>query len=262
MAVADVNGDGLDDVFIGGAKDQPGELLIQQRDGRFAASNEAVFAQDAISEDVGAVFFDANGDGHPDLYVVSGGSEFSEGAPALQDRLYLNDGRGQLPQGGGQLAAGGVSGSRVVAADYDGDGDDRPVRRRARRAVALRHRSAEHAAAERRPRPFHRRHRRSSRRGSRASAWSPTRCGATSTATGGRIWSSSANGCRSRSSGTPAADSSRGSTCRGLEKSNGWWNRIVAGDFTGDGTRRFHRRQPRAQHAPAREPTASRRRCT
>src|SRR5207249_6787707 len=96
LAVADVNGDGLDDMFIGGAKGQAGKLLIQQPDGRLVSTNERLFDADAGSEDIGAVFFDADGDGHPDLYVVSGGSEFSAMAPALQDRLYLNDGRGNF----------------------------------------------------------------------------------------------------------------------------------------------------------------------
>ena len=123
LAVADVNGDGLDDMFIGGAKGQAGKLLIQQPNGRFVSTNEKLFEQDAVSEDLGAVFFDADGDGYRDLYVVSGGSEFSSMAPALQDRLYLNDGHGRFRKATGRLPPEDVSGSRVVAADYDGDGD-------------------------------------------------------------------------------------------------------------------------------------------
>ena len=122
MAVADVNGDKLDDVFIGGAKGQPGKLLLQQRDGGFVGSSEEELAKDSLSEDLGAVFFDADGDGHPDLYVVSGGSEYSEGASPLQDRLYLNDGRGNFRQAEGHLPTETASGSRVAAADFDGDG--------------------------------------------------------------------------------------------------------------------------------------------
>ncbi len=122
LAVADVNGDGLDDMFIGGAKEQPGQLLIQQPGGKFMRSNPGLFEQDQISEDLGAVFFDANGDGKPDLYVVSGGSEYSEGASALQDRLYLNDGRGRFRKAANSLPAEFESGSRAVAADFDGDG--------------------------------------------------------------------------------------------------------------------------------------------
>ena len=122
MAVADVNGDGLDDVFIGGAKDQAGQLLLQQRNGTFVRSNPGLFEVDQISEDVSAVFFDANGDGRPDLYVVSGGTEYSEGASALQDRLYINDGHGRFHKATGSLPSESVSGSRVVAADFDGDG--------------------------------------------------------------------------------------------------------------------------------------------
>jgi hypothetical protein len=122
-AVADVNGDGLDDVFIGGAKEQASVLLVQQPDGRFVKTNEQLFDQDKISEDLGASFFDANGDGSPDLYVVTGGSEFSESAPALEDRLYLNDGRGNYRKATGALPPLSNSGSRAAAADFDGDGD-------------------------------------------------------------------------------------------------------------------------------------------
>ncbi len=122
MAVADVNGDGLDDIFIGGAKDQPSAILLQQQDGSFVKSNEKLLAEDSVSEDIGAVFFDANGDGHVDLYVVTGGTEFSEASSALEDRLYLNDGKGNFRKAVGALPPLALSGSRVAAADFDGDG--------------------------------------------------------------------------------------------------------------------------------------------
>ena len=123
MAVGDVDGDGLDDAYIGGARDQAGQLLLQRRDGRFAPGDSRVFDADRISEDVGATFFDADGDGDRDLYVVSGGNEFSDMAPALQDRLYLNNGRGSFTKTTDRLPADVISGSRVVASDYDRDGD-------------------------------------------------------------------------------------------------------------------------------------------
>jgi len=123
LAVGDVNGDGLDDFFIGGAKDQPSGLYVQREDGRFIATNQALLARDRISEDLGAVFFDANGDRHPDLYVVTGGNEYSDQAPALEDRLYEGDGRGTLRKTSGRLPPLFGSGSRVAAADFDGDGD-------------------------------------------------------------------------------------------------------------------------------------------
>lgn len=123
MAVGDVNGDGLDDVYVGGAKEQAGALLLQQSDGRFTPGSATTFAADAISEDVGAAFFDADGDGDRDLFVVSGGTEFSEMAPALQDRLYLNDGRGDFSKARDAVPVESGAGSRPVPADYDGDGD-------------------------------------------------------------------------------------------------------------------------------------------
>ena len=123
LAVADVNGDGLDDAFIGGAREQAGQLLLQRPDGSFASVNQDVFRKDALSEDVGAAFFDGTGDGHPDLYVVSGGSDFVETAPALQDRLYVNDGRGGFRKADDPLPSELISGSRVVPGDFDADGD-------------------------------------------------------------------------------------------------------------------------------------------
>jgi len=123
VTVGDVNGDGLDDAFIGGAKDQPSALLIQQPSGRFVSTNQLLFTKDLVSEDLGAAFFDADGDGDLDLHVVTGGSEFSDLAPALEDRLYLNDGRGNLRKSSGRLPSLDGSGSRAAVADFDGDGD-------------------------------------------------------------------------------------------------------------------------------------------
>jgi len=119
VAVADVNGDGLDDFFIGGAKGQPSALYLQRPNGTFVATNRALFEADRISEDLGAAFFDANGDGTLDLYVVTGGDEFSALAPALEDRLYLGDGHGNLRKTAGRLPPLFTSGSRVaVSKDY------------------------------------------------------------------------------------------------------------------------------------------------
>ena len=122
LAVGDVNGDGLDDLYAGGAKWQPGRLLVQQKDGRYVAMDSAVFAADSISEDVDAVFFDANGDRHPDLYVVSAGNEFWGSMPQLRDRLYINDGAGHFTKSLDGLPDFFENGSCVVPGDFNGDG--------------------------------------------------------------------------------------------------------------------------------------------
>jgi hypothetical protein len=122
LAVADVNGDGLDDFYVGGAKWQSGKLFIQQRDGTFRASSQAAFAADSISEDVGVSFFDANGDGNPDLLVVSGGNEFWGEQDALRPRLYMNDGRGNFQRARNALPDIFENGSCVAVGDFNGDG--------------------------------------------------------------------------------------------------------------------------------------------
>ncbi|MFQ5865423.1 MAG: VCBS repeat-containing protein [bacterium] len=123
IAKGDVNGDGLEDLYIGGAKGSAGKLLIQTASGTFRSANEQVFQKAKISEDVGVTFFDADGDGDLDLYVVSGGNEYSARAPALLDRLYLNNGRGDFTQSFDALPKFYASGSCVAPADFDGDGD-------------------------------------------------------------------------------------------------------------------------------------------
>ncbi|SHF29087.1 VCBS repeat-containing protein [Flavisolibacter ginsengisoli] len=123
IAVADVNGDGLDDMYACGAKGQPGTLLLQKPGGSFITSDTAVFKQDAASEDVDAIFFDANGDKKPDLYVVSGGNEYTGNDPALLDRLYINDGKGHFARTANALPDLFQNKSCVSAADIDHDGD-------------------------------------------------------------------------------------------------------------------------------------------
>ena len=119
----DVNGDVLEDLFICGAKDQPGALLIQQGNGRFVKSETSLFNEDKISEDTDCAMFDADGDSDADLYVASGGNEFPESSSALADRLYLNDGKGHFTKSSQVLPAGRYeSTSCVEPCDFDNDG--------------------------------------------------------------------------------------------------------------------------------------------
>ncbi|HUQ66886.1 MAG TPA: VCBS repeat-containing protein [Flavitalea sp.] len=120
-AKADVNADGLEDIFICGAQDQAGKLFIQKSDGTFTENAQPEIEKDAVSEDVDAIFFDADKDGDPDLYVVSGGFNFNDGDAALQDRLYVNV-NGKF-RNSNSLPAETLSGSCVRAADVDNDGD-------------------------------------------------------------------------------------------------------------------------------------------
>lgn len=123
LAVADVNGDGLDDFFACGAQGQPGALLMQMTDGHFTTTDTSLFNADKLCEDADALFFDADGDGDEDLYVVSGGNESFGKSPLLSDRLYINDGSGHFTKCAGALPAMFQNKSTICAADIDGDGD-------------------------------------------------------------------------------------------------------------------------------------------
>ena len=123
-AQGDVNGDGLMDMYLGGAKDQAGTLLIQKPGGKFTRQSSQVFEQDKVSEDTDALFFDADNDNDLDLYVASGGNEFPTSSSALIDRLYLNDGRGNFTKSDQLLPTSRFeSTGAVTASDFDGDGD-------------------------------------------------------------------------------------------------------------------------------------------
>ena len=123
VAVADINGDGLDDFYACGAAGEAGVLLMQNKDGSFTSIDTALFNKDVGCEDVDALFFDANGDGKPDLYVVSGGNEFTGNNPLLLDRLYMNNGNGHFTKSTDALPPLFANKSCVAAADVDGDGD-------------------------------------------------------------------------------------------------------------------------------------------
>jgi len=123
LATADVNGDGLADVFVTGTAGQAGELFLGQKDGSFKSASDQPWASAAEADDVGATFLDVNGDGHPDLFISAGGVQKNQGDALLNDRLYLNDGHGKFslaPEG--TLPADGESTGAVAAADFDGDG--------------------------------------------------------------------------------------------------------------------------------------------
>lgn len=121
IAKGDVNGDGFEDIYVCGPRHQAGALFIQQRDGNFKQLNNPVFNQDKESQDEDAVFFDSDGDGDLDLYVVSGGYLFSKSNSLLQDRLYINDGKGNFKKSSGAIPEEKMAGSCVAVIDVNTD---------------------------------------------------------------------------------------------------------------------------------------------
>lgn len=123
MAKADVNNDGLEDIYLGGSGGFASSLKLQQEDGTFINASPDLWEKEEAFEDVDALFVDVNLDGLPDLYVVSGGNEYPAGDVHYTDRLYLNQGEGKFIKGA-ILNVNRASGSVVKAFDYDGDGDE------------------------------------------------------------------------------------------------------------------------------------------
>ena len=123
LAVADVNNDGIDDVYLGGAYTMAGKLLLGETSGKFQKITTKAFITDKNHEDVSASFFDADNDGDLDLYVVSGSYEFGVNTQPLQDRLYFNNGKGEFTKSYDALPIINSAGSVVVSADFDKDGD-------------------------------------------------------------------------------------------------------------------------------------------
>ncbi len=122
LAKGDINQDGLEDFFIGGAKGQSGQVFVQKSDGFHPLIQEG-FTRDKGFEDVDAALFDVEGDGDLDLYVVSGGNASAPQSAIYQDRIYLNDGRGNFTRNVTTLPKFLESGSCVRPKDIDGDGD-------------------------------------------------------------------------------------------------------------------------------------------
>lgn len=123
LAKGDVNGDGLEDIYTGGGAGQSGSIYLQLKGGQFVQKKQSCFEADKLSEDADAVFFDANGDGFLDLYVASGGyHHYAPDDPLLQDRLYMNDGKGNFIKSTAALPPMHVSKGCVRVADVNDDG--------------------------------------------------------------------------------------------------------------------------------------------
>ncbi len=123
LGVGDVNGDKLQDFFVGGSAGYSGTLYMQNNLGNFDPITSGAWSQDLACEDMDAAFFDVDLDDDLDLFIVSGGNEFAETSESLQDRLYINDGSGAFVKSAEALPRYLSSGSCVAPADFDLDGD-------------------------------------------------------------------------------------------------------------------------------------------
>ncbi len=122
LSSGDVNGDGLEDIYISGSKGFSGQLFIQNSNGSFSIK-KGPWNQQKQREEMDSEFFDVDNDGDLDLYVVSGGNEYDIRSKNLYDQLYINNGKGNFTNASNQLPFMETSGQRIAVGDYDQDGD-------------------------------------------------------------------------------------------------------------------------------------------